>query len=330
MADNITTTTASTVSIGGIPLSTSIRFGLLIGSEIPSLVCSLFVLYNFIFDPALIRSLPHHTIICLNITGTLFKCIDVPLYLNYTIMGEVWPPTAAVCLVWWLADYGFYNACVVFTAWISIERHIFIYHNHWLSTPRKRFFVHYLPLFLIIVYLLVFYVWVIFFPPCENIYDYTLSTCGATPCYILQPIPGIWDAAVNGCLMAAIIVVFSIGLVIRVLMGKCRHHQAMHWRQHRKMTLQLVSISSIFIIFGLPSAIVTFIQLCGIPFDEGNILLPYFFFTSYWLIFLIPFVCLHSLPNVKQRIMKILCISPRQQATVGVTIMTAPRHTTRM
>lgn len=330
MTENTSTMPASTISAGSIQLSPSIRFGLLLGSEIPSLACSLFVLYNFIFDRALRSSLPHHGVIILNIFGLFVKCIDVPLYLNYIIVGEVWPSTPVYCLIWLLADFGFYNACVIFMAWISIERHILIYHDQWLSTPRKCFCVHYLPLILISSYLIVYYTWFLFFPPCENIYDYTLPVCGATPCFILQPISGVWDAAVHGCLMVIIIVVFSIGLLFRVLLGKCRHRHAVQWRQHRKMTVQLLSISSIFIIFGLPSATIIFIQICGIQFDEGYILLPYFFFTSYWLVFLTPFVCLNSLPNLKQRIRRLFCISPRQLATVGVAVVTAPSNTSRI
>lgn len=169
-----------------------------------------------------------------------------------------------------------------------------------------------------------------FHPPCENVYDYQLPACGATPFFILHPIGGVWDAAVHGCLMVIIIVVFSIGLLVRVLLGKCRHRQALQWRQHRKMTLQLLSISSIFIIFGLPSTTIIFFQLCGIPFEAGFAALPYFFFGSYWVIFLTPFVCLNSLPNLKrERVKKMFFISSRRQLTVGIVIMTAPQNPTR-
>lgn len=329
MTKNTTNISTTVISDGISALSASVRFGLLLGSEIPSLTCSIFVLYNFIFDPVLRRSLPHHTIIILNIFGLLFKCFDVPFYLNFLLVEGVWSSTTTYCLIWLLADYGFYNACVTLTAWISIERHIFVYHNQWLSTPRKRFFVHYLPMILINSYLIGYYTWIIFFPPCENVFDYDLPACGATPCFILHPIGGVWDAAFHGCLMIMTIVVFSIGLIVRVLMGKCRHHQALQWRQHRKMTLQLLSSSSIYIICGLPSASIIFFQLCGVSVEAAFLVLPYFFFGSYWVVFLTPFVCLNSLPNWKQRITKMFCISPRRQVTVGIAMLTAPQNTTR-
>lgn len=73
MAKNNTNISVTAISDDIAALSSSVRFGLLLGSEISSMACSLFVLYSFIFNPALRRSLPHHAIIILNIFELLFQ-----------------------------------------------------------------------------------------------------------------------------------------------------------------------------------------------------------------------------------------------------------------
>jgi hypothetical protein len=42
-------------------------------------------------------------------------------------------------------------------AWLAIERHILIFHDRWVSNRRGRFLFHYLPLIILVTYILVFY-----------------------------------------------------------------------------------------------------------------------------------------------------------------------------
>ncbi|CAF3209233.1 unnamed protein product [Rotaria sp. Silwood2] len=275
-------------------------------------------------DRFLRNSLHHHTIIAMNISASVFKLIDVRFYLNFLVMEKVWPQTPFVCLIWWLVDIGFYETCCILTAWASIERHIFVFHDQWLSTRRGRFLVHYLPLTMIIIYTTSYYTWVIFFLPCKNTFDYTLPVYSASRCFFSHPILKPWEAGVHGCFTTLVVAVFSIGLLIRVLMERRRRHREIQWRKHRKLTIQLLSISSIFFIFNLPLNLGAFIQLCGLPFSIGATLMPYFFFSTYWLIFLMPFVCLTSLPHFKGKLKRMFCISHRRQATVGIPLVIQP------
>lgn len=309
---------------GEIPLPRTVRFWLLLLFEIPSLICSFFVICNLTIDRTLRRSLRHHTILAMNIFAILFKSIDVPLYLNFLIYGTVWLQVPSTCLIWWVADLGCYDACCALVAWTSIERHIFVFYHRWLSTNVKRFFVHYLPLILINVYMIAYYVWMLFFPPCENTYDYTSPVCTATPCFLNHPISGTWEAGVHGCFFTFVIAIFSATFLIRVLLERHRRFHAINWRRHRKMTIQLLSISSIFLVFNLPLNIAAIIQLCGLPFELGAILMPYFFFLTYWVMFLVPFVCLTSLPKLAERLKRFLTLSHRRQATVGVAVTVRP------
>jgi hypothetical protein len=74
------------------------------------------------------------------------------------------------------------------------------------------------------------------------------------------------------------------------------------------MTIQLVSVSTLNIIFNIPLNLVSLAHLCGLPDDYGVEARHYFYFSNYFLIFLFPFVCLISYPELVTKVkFKILC-----------------------
>ncbi|CAF1249071.1 unnamed protein product [Adineta ricciae] len=308
----------SLYSTNEISLSRTARFWLLLLSEVPSLICSIFIIFHLLIDRQERRSLNNHPIILMNITGLFLKCTDVPFYLDFIRNGKVSPSTPIHCLIWWVGAIAFYYITCLLAAWASMERHILVFHRARLNTAKGRFLFHYFPLIIICIYSIIFYTWVIFILPCENIYDYTLPVCGAIPCYINDPIFGVWELIFHGCICTIITTVFSIGLVIRVIIEKLSRHLPIEWRKHRKMTIQMLSISSIFIFFNLPITTMAIAHLAGLPYDVGAEIQLYFFFLSYWLIFLLPFVSLNSLTNLKQKIKRSFGILSQRQTTIGV------------
>ncbi len=294
-----------------------LRFWLLLIFVIPSITCSLFVLYHLLFDQTLRRALNNHTIIVLLILALVFQLIDVPWYLDFIRRGIVWPQTPARCLVWWLVDLGFYNTASIILAWASIERHILVFHDQWVSTRKKRLFVHYLPLIILLLYATIYYTILIFFPPCENIYMYTLPVCSATPCYILHPILGLWEMGVHGCLCTMIIIFSSITLLIRVITQKRQRSRRFQWKKYRKMIFQLVSISVLYILFNLPIMILHVARRFGLPADVGVQEELVAFFLTYWVMLLLPMVSLISLPGLKNRIIKLIHRHEQYQAIVA-------------
>ncbi|CAF3408120.1 unnamed protein product, partial [Rotaria sp. Silwood2] len=200
-------------------------------------------------DRSLRQSLNNHAIIVLLIVTLAIQSIDIPWYIDFARHGSVFSQTPLVCLIWWLIDICFYNSMTVIFAWISLERHILIFYDQWLSTLKKRLFVHYLPLAIIIAYLVSFYFVAMLVIPCENEYVYTLPVCGNTPCYLLEPVIGIWDSGINGYLPNLIVIVANIALIVRVAVQKRRRRQGVQWRKHRRMIIQMLSIAGLYIPF---------------------------------------------------------------------------------
>ena len=69
-------------------------------------------------------------------------------HIHYYWTGTVLISTSAFCYTWVFIDSA---VCVIIRyliAWVTIERHIVIFHPRWFATPINRVFFHYLPLIL--------------------------------------------------------------------------------------------------------------------------------------------------------------------------------------
>jgi len=293
-----------------------LRFWLLLIFDIPSIICSLFVLYHLLINRKSRYALHNHTVIILLTIALIFQLTDIPWYLDFIRKGSVSPSTPARCLIWWLIDLGFYNTAALILAWSSIERHILVFHNRWISTKKKRFFVHYLPLFILISYSTIYYTIVIFFPPCQHIFIYTLPVCAASPCHLLHPILGLWEMGIHGCLSTILVTFFSIALLVRVIVHKRRRHRVFRWKIYRKMIIQLLSISALYLLLNFPIMLMSVARLCGLPADIGVEAQQITFFLTYWVMFLLPFVALYSLPGLKKKISTIRFLKRQRQGTM--------------
>ena len=207
--------------------------------------------------------------------------------------------------MWWIFDYGFYGAITVFLAWRSIERHLLVFHHQYLRTKRQKFLFHYFPLIVISIYLSGFYLGAIVFPPCETNFDFESLACGLSPCYEEISLLNIWDYIVNGIACTFLETIVSTALLIRVLSHKRRLTQTMHWRKHRKMAIQLLSISFLTLTIVFPQSLITVIQKVGGPnqIDFGATLEPYLFYFYTYVVFLLPFICLYGLPELWSKLL---------------------------
>ncbi|CAF4966814.1 unnamed protein product, partial [Rotaria sp. Silwood1] len=114
------------------------------------------------------QAINNHVIILLLFNNLIYELIDISLFLNYYRLDTVLPATQSLCLIWIFIDEALYSVSTITVAWASIERHILIFHNQWLSSSRRRFLIHYVPMMLLVSYIILFHFVVIVFPPCEN------------------------------------------------------------------------------------------------------------------------------------------------------------------
>ncbi|CAF3425032.1 unnamed protein product [Rotaria sp. Silwood2] len=145
------------------------RFWIILLVYIPSVICSLFILYNFIVQRTLRQALHNHVIALLLFVNFIAQLTNIPGTLNYYRLGYVWPPKFLFCLTWIFINEAFYILTTILFAWATIERHILIFHDKLLSTKYKFIFFHYLPVVIVFLYCICYNTIVIIFSPCENI-----------------------------------------------------------------------------------------------------------------------------------------------------------------
>ncbi|CAF1476510.1 unnamed protein product [Adineta steineri] len=282
----------------------SIRFWSYLLLLIPSIICSLFVLYNLLFIRTLRLALNNHIFIVLLFVGLLLEVTIYPWMLFYYHFNGIWQRPVIFCQIWGFLDWGVFVLYIILLAWATIERHILIFHDRWVSTKTKRMFLHYLPIVFLILYGLIFYIIIYFFSTSEKLIIESEMICFYPYLWPTELIL-IWDGIIHQIVTVLIIIIFSIALLVRVVWQKYRIHRAVHWRKHRKMTIQLLSTSFLFLICYLPYTTVYVVDLCGISISNIQVLLNYSVFLTYLTILLFPFVCALSLSEIRTKLMKI-------------------------
>ncbi|CAF1025143.1 unnamed protein product [Adineta ricciae] len=285
-----------------VSLSRTVRFWIFLILIVPSVYCSFLVLFHLFVDKNLRSQLGNHIVINLLIIGLITEFVDIPFHLVFLQTGRVQPSTPALCLAWWFFDLGLYNGCTVIMAWSSVHRYFLIFHSRLFRTANNRFLFHYLPLILLNIYIVLFYFIVIMFPPCVNIYNYSLPVCNNFPCYLNDPLLGIWDSVANGICPTLITTISSITVLCRVYYQKMRLQQINLWRKQRKMTIQLLSVCILYLIANIPLNVMIFAHLCGLPQVVGASEESYFNYLCYFVTLLFPFVCLGILAELKKKI----------------------------
>ncbi len=113
-----------------------------------------------------------------------------------------------------------------------------------------------------------------------------------------------------------IIVIFSIALIARVLRQKQRMHRPIQWRKHRKMTIQLLSISALYLIFNSPWTILIFMIRYGFIENVAQLSMVYTVSLRTYVIFLFPLICCGSLPELRSKCKQTFLCERRSQQLV--------------
>jgi hypothetical protein len=300
-----------------------VRFWIILPFYILSLICSLFVLYYFIFNRTLRQALHNHVIIIFIFINFVVQITSIPWVLHYYRVGYVPSHTPSFCLTWQFIDEGLYITTTVLFAWATIERHILIFHDRLVATQCKFILVHCLPIVIIVLYSICYNTIVIIFPPCPNAFDYSQIVCGYPLCYYdINHGVAIWDVIVNDMIPTIIIIVCSIALLFRIIYQKHRIGRPIRWRNHRKMTIQLLSISVLYLVIYIPKMLMEFIYLCGVSEDVGEDFMMYADFIKHYGNLLLPFICAGSMPKLNTKIKKMFPCCRRPMRSVRPETMT--------
>ena len=304
MIGNSTNNVSKTNSFGDSLLSPLLQFWLLLPVLIPSVICSILLLVHLLTTPVSRRALNNHVIIILLLLSLLYLLFNTTFSLVFYQLGVVLFATPIFCKLWLFFDFGTYNSGLIFMAWFSFERHLLVFHGDLMATRCRCLAYHYCPLIGLSIYLIVYYVYFMFFYECENIFDYTQDACGGWPCILNDKRHKQFYNNVHGIVPILLIVLFNVGLVVRATTLKRRLNPSLSWKKQRKMVTQLLSVSILYICVNLPLWALNLMYQPGLG-DVGSKVNSVFFFMTTYLMMLIPFVSLHSLPEVWIKIRKV-------------------------
>ena len=283
-------------------VSDRVKFWLFTIVFIPSITCSIFTLYHFLFDRHLRQTLNNHVIILVLLIGLIYQLTIYPWMMFYFFVNSQWNRSVTFCFIWTFIDWVLYILQTMLFAWITIERHILIFHDRYLLIQKNRIYFHYLPIVILVCYCLLFYTIVDFFPSCQNTFNNSYMRC-IYFCINDNYKFYLWETIVHQIVPGGIIILCSISLFVRVIWKKSRVNQRrIQWKKYRKMTIQVLSISLIYIIFYFPYAFLNVMHLFGFMYHSNRLLTDGLDFLSYFMLLFLPFVCTLTLPKLNKKL----------------------------
>ena len=270
----------------------------------PSLICDLSVFIHFFrhWRKEILIVPQNHVILCLLTISFIQKSTDIIFHLYYLRWGIVIQQTYTFCAVWTWLNYALYCVNLHLVTWFCIQRHLFIFYSQMMKKKWCLILFHYIPLIFCLIYTPTFYLRFIFFPPyCTNIWDYTVVYCGG-PCYLSNdPSLGTFDWLFHCGTPILVIVIANLLLFCRVVWQNAKHKRSMEWGRQKRLIIQLIFISALFLILASPSVVVGCIQILWMPEFLNDIQNNYLYYAGCFINQFLPFVIVGSLPKIHQQ-----------------------------
>lgn len=306
-------------------------FAVMLIVVILALLCTTSILAFFLshWNAMITKALCHHTVFLLTVISFLYTAFDLPLSLNYFRIGYHPYRSIPFCILWYWYDYSLLmsSRCLVATA--SVQRHILVFRSQWLQTKKKRWILHYTPLFCCIWCPPIFYLVLMYFYPCTVYFDYAEGWC-TYPCYIDNTILFNLDWFVSTILPIFLIAIANAALLIRVFhsMKRIRRQRGATWKRQKRLTLQLFAYSSLYLLTWLPMTLVALLHVLAFPnlyYDIPN--LYYIFHMSYFVCPLQSVLCIFALPELTDFIRrKATQLVVRSTVAPTTTLRPTPQH----
>ena len=314
-------------------LSNKIKLGVFIPFHIPSVICHVFLIYHLIKIRQLREALHNHVILAFLAVNLVMTTIDLSMIYYFLVKGSLKDTDETFCVTWNFIDTFLTNLCTFLMLWSTLERHLLIFHDRQLFNKQfKRFIFHYMPMILLALYVFVFYFVQAFFPPtCSNAEHFHFDEvfCGRL-CYVHANVRlSTFDLLFHRIFCSFLILFFCLTLFLRILRQKRDRNQIIRWRRHLKMTVQIASISALYLIGTVPAAVGELLHIFGSTqqeTEESIVQEEIFLYLFYFISLIIPFICLMSLPEIYTKIAILRRLKRRSVHPTNATVNSTRRH----
>ncbi|CAF1113982.1 unnamed protein product [Rotaria sordida] len=297
--------TNETYNMMNYSLTYSIKFAVLLALQIPSILVSLIIFIYFGYNRTTLIRDHNHSILLLLLINFVQVISELPMPMSFfRLDGIVQPATSAYCTWWIWYEFSLNTTNGLLMAWISIERHLLIFHRNFIQNISiwKRRLLRIVPLVFCSFWGPFYYtLTVIISPMCTNERYFDRLLCGM-PCHLLTNW-GTFDLFFDVIFPVLAIFVFNLALLIRVIHQKLITTGRIqnNWRHQRKMAFQLGIISFVYLAVWIPLSIA---QLGQIYIDSTFLLIQSdtFNFLVYIVPLVLPMVCLMSMPELIKKL----------------------------
>ncbi|CAF1394951.1 unnamed protein product [Adineta steineri] len=299
----------------------SIKFFIVLILEISAITLFLLIFTFFITNRQYLKKLQNQALLILFMVNFTQLSLDIPMLLDFLRLNRVNPATGTYCKTWMYIESTLDAANEFLVAIISVQRHTLIFQPNLLHIRFKRYLFYYVPLLFCIIYPVIFYMGTIILYSCDEAqWNFTLNACGDTICYLSDnEILAGYDWIMNTGLPIFVIILGNVILVIRVIRQKHRRQRTVSWSKQRHMTLQLISIASLYLLTWLPNVIIGVMQQIS-PSNYLYALEEYIVSDlTYLICLLLPWMCLGLLPDFKKWMLKLLHRVKKPTNIVGTT-----------
>jgi len=237
---------------------------------------------------------------CLLIVATWTITIELFSAQKYLWSGSVTIQTSWFCSFWNISFLSTATLNRILMAFMCVQRHFLVFRPQIYRSRRSRLLFHYIPLFLTIFGVLIYFIVVNIFVTCPHLqFDYSLFMCGYT-CAVRMPNLGMVFIWIHVFLPTAITTVASILLPIRFVIQKRTLHQ-LQWHRARKMIIQTSAIASMYLICWVPYTIILQLTFNGILSYSNPNINKFFIYAPYATSLLTPFIAQHTIPGWMNR-----------------------------
>lgn len=219
------------------------------------------------------------------------------LYLNN---NERIPALDSLCFLWIFSNYVLFGSSFWIMLTAAIQRYILIFYKHRLNSAAK----YYIPIALPPAFFVIWYTVLICFYPCQQQFDYSQLWCSGA-CYGYQGLISSVDWIISSLLPVSMIVICNVALIAQVVRQKYRMQRARTWRTARKLVVQLLPISLLYLIIYVPVNTIALIRLWFDPSFLVSFYSNIFAYFNYLGPLLVPFACLMSSPEMMTQIKRL-------------------------
>ena len=268
-----------------------IKFIILLILQFLSIPCFLYIFYQFLRQPHL-RQLQHHVTFSILIISFLFVTISLPITQSYLFKSHIDPANPTFCSFWNWLHYSLNITNLFLMTFSSLEKNWLIFHSSLTRNKFGKLIFHYFPLIFCLFYPSLFYIYVIFIYKCKSYYNYTQLLC-KWPCYFYNENLTNFDLYANNYIPLLLIPICCAIIYIRVLIQKrAMQQQIFRWRRDKKLILQLLVTSSLYLAMWMPIELTGLINTYWDPWFLLQFQIDYLYLFPYFIHLIFPFIVL--------------------------------------